>query len=105
LAGARLVYRYSTGRRYHLDFTAERVTFALESQPGVWGASHSLPYRARKLRDGFYLIHWLPPHRTIHVTLLIDVNERRVHGSALLPDKVECFDIATIEELRLEQAR
>lgn len=97
LAGSQFVYKYSSGRRYRLEFTAERVTFAHETEPGQWSPPGTVPYRARKLREGQFLVHWFGPGRTVHISLVIDLAERRVDVAALMPDKSEFFDSARFE--------
>jgi hypothetical protein len=101
LEGARVVYAYSTGRRYHVGFDAGQVSFALEVAPGTVSASHRLPYRARKIGADMFLVHWLSPSRDVHVALLLDLAARTVHVSGVLPGKLEFFDIATIESVAL----
>jgi phenolic acid decarboxylase len=101
LAGACLVYRYSTGPSYRLEFTDKTVTFQLRTDPVVASRAGTLPYRARKLRDDLYLVHWLPPTRTVHVALVIDLARRKIHVSGLMPGRQEFFDMGEIEEMSL----
>jgi hypothetical protein len=101
LAGACLVYRYSTGPKFRLAFTNETVTFQLQTDPDTASPGGTLPYRARKLRDELYLVHWIPPSRTVHVALVIDLARREIHVSGLMPGRIEFFDVATIEEMSL----
>jgi phenolic acid decarboxylase len=101
LAGARFVYRYSTGRRYRLDFTNRTVSFQLQMDPETAPPARTLAYRARKLRDDLYLVHWMPSDRTSHVTLVIDLAQHKVHVSGVLPGRVEFFDVGEIEEMTL----
>jgi len=101
LAGARFVYRYSTGPRYRLEFTDATVTFRLQTDPDKASPAGTLPYRARKLRDDLYLVHWMAASRTIHVALVIDLAQRKIHVSGLMPGRLEFFDMAEIEELSL----
>ncbi len=106
LAGLTIHYRYSLGRDYQLSFDADTVTFLpfripsdppdTQYQPGT------LHYRARLVRPQLYLVHWLvrpPDGGNIHVALLVDLQERHVHVSALMPGGVEFFDIADIRTI------
>jgi hypothetical protein len=48
------------------------------------------------------MVHWLvrsPTMGNIHVTLLVDLQERHVHVSALMPGGQEFFDIADIQTI------
>jgi hypothetical protein len=95
LDGHEFEYQYSTGRRYRIRFYDDRVSFQLlskDSQP-----IRTLPYLARKIRDGMYFVHWMVPGRTGHVALLIDLPQKTVHVAALMPAQQEMFDEATIE--------
>jgi hypothetical protein len=102
MKGLTLHYQYSTGREYQLAFDSETVTFvqfaetggkplAKPSEPGV------MHYRARKIRDQLYLVHWInrsPTMGNIHVALVVDLREHVMHCSALMPGGVELFDEA-----------
>jgi hypothetical protein len=103
LAGACFVYRYSTGRRYRLQFTDTAVTFQLRTDPDAASPAGTLPYRARKLRDDLYLVHWISPDRAVHTALVIDLARRTIHVSGVLPGNVEFFDAAEIEEMTLAE--
>lgn len=96
LAGTRLLYQYSTGRRYSLEFTPGEVCFVFQADPTA--EKHFLPYRARKIRENLYMVHWIVKENHIHVTLLIDLERNQIHVSALMPGGIEFFDIAEIEK-------
>ncbi len=107
LKGLHLHYVYETGREYDLNFDSETVTFiqyketggvALPkpSEPGV------MHYKARKIRDQLYLVHWInrsPEMGNIHVALVIDLREHLIHASALMPRGLEMLNIAHIKEI------
>jgi len=106
LKGLHLLYRYTSGREYQLDFDADTVTFLLHhdphGKPGDVHTSATLHYRARKLRDGLYLVHWLnrsPTMGNIHVALIIDLQRRLMHASAIMPGGFELFDMAHFESM------
>jgi MoaF N-terminal domain len=96
LAGTKLLYEYSTGRKYQLSFDPDNVTFLFVKDPAAKPVS--LPYRARKIRENLFLVHWLNREGHIHVALLLDLERRQVHVSALMPGGIEFFDIAEIEK-------
>ncbi len=96
LAGTTLLYQYTTGRKYQLEFTPDEVSFVLATDST--GQKHYLPYRARKIRENLYMVHWIVKQNHIHVTLLLDLEQDQVHVSALMPGGTEFFDIAKIEK-------
>ncbi len=95
LAGTRLLYEYTTGRKYLLEFEADTVTFQFVKDPTA--KKMPMPYRARKIRENLYMVHWIVKANHIHVTLVIDLEKDQVHVSALMPGGIEFFDIANIE--------
>lgn len=106
MAGLTIDYKYSGGREYRLSFDADTVTFLPfripGDAPGTKYEPGTLHYLARSIRPDLYLVHWLvrPPNGSdIHVTLLIDLEQRHVHVSALMPGGVEFFDIADIQQI------
>jgi hypothetical protein len=103
LAGAYFVYRYSTGRKYRLEFTNKTVTFQLMMDPETAPPARTLAYRARKLRDDLFLVHWMPSDRSSHVALVIDLANHKIHVSGVLPGHVEFFDVGEIEEIKLRE--
>ena len=97
--GYTLKYKYSTGREYKLDFTADTVTFTMLDAPVFkpeFGVPVSLPYLCRELRDGLVLIHWMVPGRSGHVAMMVDFTNKAIFVSALMPFKMEFFDSGTI---------
>lgn len=96
LAGTKLLYEYSTGRKYLLEFTPDKVAFTFVKDPTA--KKTFLPYRARKIRESLYMVHWIVKDAHIHVTLLIDLEKNHVHVSAMMPGGIEFFDIAEIEK-------
>ena len=106
LKGLHLLYQYTSGREYQLDFDADTVTFLMHhdphGKPGEVFTPGTMHYRARKLRDGLYLVHWLnrsPTMGNIHVALVIDLKQRLMHCSALMPGGFELFDMAHFEAM------
>lgn len=101
LAGRTFEYQYSSGIGYRLSFDEENVYFIPSDPPEAFRRAGkrylSLPYRARSIRDGLYLVHWLIAGRSGHVTLIIDLERQEVHSAALMPGKFELFDIASID--------
>jgi hypothetical protein len=104
LHGAVIEYTYTKGNHYRLTFDHDNhVTFAFLNAPGREpGAppfvAPSLVYRARKIRDGQVFVHWIVQESAIHVSLIIDLTEKRVHAGAMMPpNRWEFFDTATLQ--------
>jgi hypothetical protein len=89
LDGLVIEYTYSSGRAYRLTFYDDRVSFAQLNTPAP---ELTLPYRARPIAADVHLVHWLVPGRIGHVTLVVDLAANRIHGSALMPGKMELFE-------------
>jgi hypothetical protein len=100
--GLILEYRYTSGREYRLTFTTEQVTFEMLDSPAYkpeYAIPVSLPYYARPLREKQVLVHWMVPSRVGHVALVIDFAEHKIYASALMPFKMEMFDVADISKV------
>ncbi|HEU0044482.1 hypothetical protein [Sphingomonas sp.] len=102
MAGLVLEYRYSSGREYRLTFAVDQVTFEMLDSPAYkpeYAIPVSLPYYARPLREEQVLIHWMVPNRIGHVALVIDFAANSIYASALMPFKMEMFDVAEISSV------
>lgn len=99
LDGVTLSYAYSNGRTYRLSFTASTVSFDRPEAPDE--PRITTQYRARELRDGMILLHWLNRELPAHVTLVIDFERGELHGSSMMPPtRYELFDQAAIIEVQ-----
>jgi hypothetical protein len=116
LTGALLDYKYpgEKGPHYVVSIKPDKVNFM-----SPWpGEEHKIPpppppsssspqpqrtfvrppeggpeYRARKIQDGLYLIHWIV-NKQIHVALLLDFVNKKTICAALMPGQTELFDVA-----------
>lgn len=107
LAGSQFEYQYSTGNHYRITFVEAGVRFEMlegangEAPPPPIDPHGNpvdvlapLPYRARKLRDDLFLVHWIL-RPGIHVSLVLDLGQQRVHVAAMMPpNQWEFFDVA-----------
>ena len=98
LDGHSLEYAYVTGSRYRLSFNDGYVSAKeIDSpRPQVIRA-----YLARKARTGQYLVHWMAQDpsgndRKGHIALVLDFEQRKVYGTAVLPNGMQIFDYGTI---------
>lgn len=97
LAGTTLEYQYSTGDRYRAQFGEHELQ--LTPLHGDGHGTFPIAYRARRLRDGLYLVGWAAKPIGLHVTLAIDLAQRTINVSALMPGPSEFFDTGSIHEL------
>jgi len=63
-----------------------------EGQP-VRPPSGGVEYRARKIQDGLYLVHWIV-NKQVHVALLFDFVNKKTICAALMPGAWELWDVA-----------
>lgn len=96
LEGLVVRYTYSSGRAYELTFYDDRVSFEQKNTPAP---VITLPYRAREIASEMYLVHWLVPGRIGHVSLVLDLEGQRIHGSALMPGQMELFEEGPITSI------
>lgn len=83
-------YTYSSGRAYKLKFYDDRVSFTQLDAGHI--PTLTVPYRAKKIGKDMFLVHWLVPGRIGHVSLILDLENKLIHASALMPGQMELFD-------------
>jgi hypothetical protein len=102
LAGLSLTYRYSEGGDYYITYGTDTVTFRLPLPNGETTPPITVPYVARALRASMYMVHWVNPERTVHVTQVVDLPQMEVNVSALMPGQWQLFDVGRISEMSRE---
>jgi hypothetical protein len=103
LLGAVIEYRYSRGTEYRLSFDDSfQVRFDELSAAGLRAPTPVLSCRVRELRAGQYLVHWIVKPASIHVSLIIDLDQWRIDSSAMMPpNRWEFFDTGEITRFEL----
>jgi len=99
LNGVSLTYRYSHDGDYYITYGSDTVTFRLPLPDGTHTPPITVPYYARKLRGNMYMVHWVNPERTVHVTQVVDLPHREVNVAALMPGQWQLFDVGHISEM------
>lgn len=95
LDGTSLVYEYTSGRKYSVEYGKETFSYLRMDEPGRdW--VRGVAYIARKIDTGLYLVNWYRPERVEYVTILIDLNRQVLYTSALLEGTDTHFDLARI---------
>jgi hypothetical protein len=99
LDGLSLTYHYTHGGDYYISYGRDTVTFRLPLPDGSHTPPITVPYFVRALRANMYMIHWVNPERTVHVTQVLDLPHREVQVAALMPGQWQLFDVGQITEM------
>lgn len=84
LANMKLEYTYSTGERVILSIGEETLGFEWIGGEMDGLKIADLKYRCMTARDGQFIINWHNPNMHSFVTLLIDLETRKLNGSAII---------------------
>lgn len=95
LDGHVLQYTYVTGSTYRLSFDDGKMT---AREVGSDRTPVVRDYLARKIGDGIFFVHWMALNREGHISLVIDLPKKAVHGAAVLPNGMQIFDTGTLTE-------
>jgi phenolic acid decarboxylase len=98
LAGTTLTYQYEGGRRYDVWIGADTISWQRLDQPGRERVQ-GVPYVARRIEPGVYLLNWHRPEHTEYITILFDFNRRVMYTSGLLEGKDRHFESGRITAL------
>ena len=84
LHGTDITYHYSSGRQYNVKFTAGGASYRYlsGSKPNLWWGP--FPYQAIQVEQEVYFLSWFEQGYGDYVTLLVNFNEKSIHGSAIL---------------------
>lgn len=99
MVGRTFEYQYSTGPQYCISFSQELVYFTVPPLPDGTKVL-ALPYQQREIRQDLFLVHWIGPGRQGHVSLVFDLEQKKVDCAALMPAGLyELFDRAMFREV------
>lgn len=104
LAGTKLTYQYEGGRRYDVWMGADTIGWQRLDQPNR-EKIEGVPYVARQISKGVYLVNWHRPEHTEYITILFDFNQRLMYTSGLLEGKDRHFESGKIVSLEQAAAR
>lgn len=79
-----------------MKFYDDRVSFSQLNTPAP---TLTIPYLARETDPDTYMVHWMVPGRIGHVTLILDLEDAKMFGSALMPGKMEMFQTGAISDI------
>ena len=89
LDGLVITYNYSGGNAYNLKFENGTISYRFlnGSKPEAWWGPFS--YKATKIENGTYFLSWYEEGYGDHVTLLLNMSEKTIWGSALIISKTK----------------
>ncbi len=103
LANKKIEYTYTSGDKVILDIGIETLSFEWIGGQLDGTRIGDLDYVCKATREGQYLLKWHNMNAKSYVTLLIDLEEKRVYGSAIVEYLTaipfEIFDEATITKV------
>ena len=96
LNGTEITYLYSSGRSYHVKFAEEGLSYRYltGSKPDAWWGP--FPYQAMKVKEQLYFTSWFEEGYGDYVTLLINLQKKELHGSAIISGEEVHFHRANI---------
>ena len=100
LNGTAITYHYTiSGRAYKVKFEEAGVSYRYltGSKPDKWWGP--FPYKAFETDENVYLAAWFEAGYADYVTLLINLNENTLYGSAILGGKNVHFHGAEIVKI------
>jgi hypothetical protein len=82
--GQEMWYNYANGMSFHVKFEEAGMSYQAlsKSSPEVWWGP--FPYKSTLTANGEYLLSWYEKGYGDYVTLLIDVKNKTLYGSALI---------------------
>jgi len=91
-----IIYEYTSGRSYNVKFEEAGVSyrFLTGSKPEKWWGV--FPYKAFEVDKKIFLASWFEKGYGDYVTLLINLNNKLLYGSAILSGKTVHFHGAKI---------
>lgn len=90
-------YTYTSGMSGKVHFLNNKVTWEILEGPNK-GLSDTNDYVAQLVQENIFFVKWHEPVPNITVTLLINENTKKVHGS-IVTKEGQMFDIAEIHGL------
>ena len=96
LNGTEITYNYSGGMSFNVKFNEKNLIYrALSTQsPLEWHGPFS--YKEILTENGEYFVSWFEEKSIDYITLLIDLEEKRLYGSGLIGAKYIHFEKAKI---------
>jgi hypothetical protein len=97
LDGKTIAWEYSGGRHYEIRFGDGQLTYHRTNGEAAREWRSTVPYSAREVGEGEYLVGWHEIDLSNHVTLLFHLDQNKIYSSALLGD----YDLIHFQEGRI----
>ena len=96
LNGTGITYNYTSGRSYSVKFEESGVSYRYltGSKPEKWWGP--FPYQAFEINKNVFFASWFEERYGDYVTLLINLNNNQLFGSAIIAGNEIHFHEATI---------
>jgi len=100
LNNTQITYNYTTGRSYNVKFEETGVSYRYlsGSKPEKWWGP--FPYKAFEVEDRVFMVSWFEAGYGDYVTLLINLNNHLLYGSAILEGNSVHFHGAKIIDVK-----
>jgi hypothetical protein len=100
LNGTNITYIYTSDRSYNVKFEEVGVSYRYltGSKPDIWWGP--FPYQAMKVGKNIYFTSWFEKKYGDFVTLLLNLNEKKLYGSAILRGEEVHFHSAKIVNIK-----
>ncbi|PCJ29961.1 MAG: hypothetical protein COA90_10850 [Gammaproteobacteria bacterium] len=84
LNGTTISYEYTSGKAYNVKFEEAGVSYRYltGSKPALWWGP--FPYQAFEVEDNVFMAAWFEQGYGDYVTLLVNLNNNLLYGSAIL---------------------
>lgn len=94
--GLNITYNYTSGRSYNVKFEKSGISYRYlsGSKPDKWWGP--FPYKAFEVEENIFYASWFEKGYGDYVTLLINLNNKLLYGSAILSGETVHFHGAKI---------
>lgn len=101
LDGKTIAWQYEGGRDYEIRFEDGMLTYHRTNGDVAREWRSMVPYMAREIREGEYLVGWHEKDISNYVTLLFRLDIKKVYSSAILDD----YDLIHFQEAKITGIR
>ena len=96
LNGTEITYNYSGGMSFNVKFNEKNLIYRALSTQSPLELHGPFSYKEILTENGEYFVSWFEEKSIDYITLLIDLEEKRLYGSGLIGAKYIHFEKAKI---------